>query len=117
MTDKLTPQQDSKGRFVTGNIGGGRPKGARAKLGEEFLKTMLTDYEKHGASVVADVREKSPETYLKVVASILPREIELGEETQDVLATLLGRVDGRTRAIVPVGSQDNVGVVASGTMQ
>lgn len=102
------PEQDSKGRFVAGNSGnGGRPKGARAKLGEEFLKTLLADYNEHGANVIAQVREEKPADYIKVIASILPKEFELGEETQDVLATLLGRVDGRTRAIVPVSDVPN----------
>jgi hypothetical protein len=96
-----TPQQDAKGRFVTGNSGGGRPKGARAKLGEEFLKTMLADYEKHGAAAVEIVRETKPADYLKVIASILPKEFDLGEETVDVLSTLLGRIDGRTRSVLP----------------
>ncbi len=62
---------------------------------------MLSDFKEHGISVVAQVREEKPDQYLKVVASILPKEFELGEETQDVLAALLGRVDGRTRSIIP----------------
>lgn len=101
MPETTGDKQDT--RFKPGQSGNpaGRPKGARAKLGEEFLLTLYADYKEHGESVVAEVRETKPDVYLKVIASILPREIELGEETQDVLATLLGRVDGRTRTIVP----------------
>lgn len=69
---------------VSGNPAG-RPKGARSKLGEKFLKDLLADWEKTGPEVIAAVREEKPDQYLKVVASILPREIEVGEEFAEVL--------------------------------
>lgn len=74
-------------RFKPGQSGNpaGRPKGARSKLGETFLKEMLADFEQHGASVIAAVRDGKPDQYLKVVASILPKEIEFGEEFAGVL--------------------------------
>jgi hypothetical protein len=53
----------------------GRPKGARSKLGEEFLKALLADFEKHGVVAVESVRTDKPDQYLKVIASILPKEI------------------------------------------
>jgi hypothetical protein len=100
--DLTGDKQDT--RFKPGKSGNpaGRPKGARAKLGEDFLKKLLADFQEHGEDVIAKVRDEKPADYIKVVASILPKEIELGEETQDVLATLFGRIDGRTRAVVPV---------------
>lgn len=74
------PQKDEKGRFLPGNSGfGGRPKGARSKLGEHFLKAMLEDFEQHGEGAIATVRDEKPDQYLKVIASILPKEIEAGE--------------------------------------
>ena len=74
---KTIHAKDEKGRFVTGNIGGGRPKGARAKLGEEFLQDMLADWTEHGKVVIDAVRIDKPDQYLKVVASILPKEMNL----------------------------------------
>ncbi len=97
----MSEDRDGKGRFLTGNNGGGRPKGARSKLGEVFLKELLADFVEHGAKAIIDVREDKPDQYLKVVASILPKEIEPGEETVNILAELLARIDGRTRTIVP----------------
>ncbi len=39
----MKPEQDAKGRFIPGNNGGnGRPKGARNKLGEDFLEALLS---------------------------------------------------------------------------
>jgi hypothetical protein len=77
MSDAKKPAKDARGRFITGNIGGGRPRGARSKLGEEFLEALLTDWQQHGVTVIAKVREEKPEQYLRVVASIIPKEIEV----------------------------------------
>lgn len=61
--------------FTVGNPG--RPKGARSKLGEEFLQDMLADWAENGKAVIETVRAEKPEQYLKVVASILPKEMNL----------------------------------------
>ena len=54
----------------------GRPKGSRNKLGEQFLAQVLADFEQHGGEVIERVRRENPETYLRVVASLLPRQTE-----------------------------------------
>ena len=54
----------------------GRPKGSRNKLGEEFITEIYNDCCEHGAAALKKVRENRPEVYVKVVASLLPREIE-----------------------------------------
>ena len=93
----------------SGNLAG-RPKGARSKLGEEFLQAMLADFTEHGVKAIETVRDEKPDQYLKVVASILPKEIEAGENTINVLAELLARIDGRTRTIVPAIVDDRPAV-------
>jgi hypothetical protein len=67
--------KDAKGRFLPGNSGGGRPKGARSKLSEEFLAAMLADFQVNGVATIAAVRNEKPEAYLRVIASLLPKEI------------------------------------------
>lgn len=37
----------------------GRPKGARNRLGTQFLEALETDFNKYGAQAIALVREKS----------------------------------------------------------
>jgi hypothetical protein len=75
------PEKDPQtGRFVTGNIGGGRNKGARNKLGEAFLQAMLKDFTEHGEDVIVKVREEKPDVYLKTVASILPQQLNVKVE-------------------------------------
>ena len=82
-------KRDENGRFIVPPVSPGRPKGARNKLGTEFLEKMLADFQKHGESVIEKVRDEKPDQYLKVVASILPKEIELGEDTIDSIASVI----------------------------
>ena len=75
---KPKPEQDEKGRFVAGNSGnGGRPKGSRNKLGEAFVAALLNDWEENGVEAIAKVRAEKPDAYLKVIASILPKELNV----------------------------------------
>ena len=69
----------------------GRPRGARSKLGEEFLSAMHADFAKHGSATIQMVRQERPHDYLKVVASVLPKEMnvttsQLEEMSDDDLA-------------------------------
>jgi hypothetical protein len=77
----------------------GRPKGARSKLGELFLENLLTDFQQHGVAAIEKVREDDVTQYVKVVASILPKELEAGERLGNILEDILARVDGRTRTV------------------
>ena len=65
----------------------GRPRGSRNKLGEDFLADVYADWAEHGASVLGEVREKSPAIYLRVVASLVPRHLAIetiGDEFDDM---------------------------------
>lgn len=70
----------------------GRPKGSRHKLGEDFLRKLQQDFASHGEEVIQKVRGERPQDYLKVVASILPKEIELGEEMQQFVSEITRKV-------------------------
>ena len=90
------PAKDEKtGRFLPGNSGGpGKPKGSRNKLGEAFLTDLQADWAEHGSAAIATVRQERPHEYLKVVASILPKELNvrvdpLEEMDDDELTAIL----------------------------
>jgi hypothetical protein len=72
-------------QFKPGNPG--RPKGSRNKLGEAFLEKLLEDFAEHGVEAIAACRTNSPETYVRVIAGILPKEIQ-AEVTQRFVARL-----------------------------
>jgi hypothetical protein len=69
----------------TGNKAG-RPKGSRNKINEEFLAALCEDFELHGKEVIVKVREERPDVYLKVVASLQPKEIDVRERTIEDLS-------------------------------
>ncbi len=88
--ERPKPEQDKKGRFVAGNSGnGGRPKGARAKLGEAFLKAMQESFAQNGPETIEKVRNEKPDQYLKVIASILPKELDLTDDTVQAMVRVM----------------------------
>ena len=69
----------NRNRFLPGNDGhgGGRPLGSRNKLQGDFLKALAVDFAEHGAGVIKIARIEKPIEYLKVIASVLPKELVL----------------------------------------
>jgi hypothetical protein len=109
-----TAQKPQIGRpFEPGNRANpaGRPKGSRNKLGEQFLADMYSDWQQNGASVIASVRAEKPEVYLKVVASILPKELNIKVSELDDLsdADLDRRIATIAKTIVEAGNGDPLG--------
>src|SRR5262245_61396073 len=56
---------------------GGRQKGTRNKLGGVFLEKLLSEFEQYGEEAIRICRVERPHEFLKIVASILPKEFEL----------------------------------------
>lgn len=61
--------------FEKGNSG--RPKGSRNRLSEAFIEALADDFDAHGPVVIETVRLEKPDQYLKVIASILPKDLKL----------------------------------------
>jgi hypothetical protein len=51
-----------------------RPSGSRNLLGQQFVAAVSEDWTKHGATVLAKVRNNNPSAYLRVVASLVSRD-------------------------------------------
>jgi hypothetical protein len=83
----LTASKKRGRPFVTGVSGNpnGRPKGSRNKLTETFLDIIASDFAEHGAEAIERVREGDPVMYLRIVGSLVPRElIAKREQSPDV---------------------------------
>ncbi len=81
----------------------GRPKGSRNKLNETFLQALAEDFEANGKEVIEKVRKDRPQDYLKVIAAVLPKRMEIedatparpaSELTDDELATIISGSNG-----------------------
>lgn len=122
MSDDAIPsgeKRDERGKFIVPPKSPGRPKGSRNKLGEEFLKDLLANWEEHGADTIETVRTERPQDYLKVVAATLPKELnvkvnELDELTDEQLARQFAAVAAQLTA---AGFDIGAGVGASEASQ
>jgi hypothetical protein len=55
----------------------GRPKGARNKLGDAFIEALYADWQAHGKLAIEKVRQQRPQEYLKLIASLQRKHVEL----------------------------------------
>lgn len=95
----------------TGNPAG-RPKGSRNKLGEVFIQAMHDDFAEHGASVIEKVRIEKPDQYLKVVASILPQQLNVRVSEFDELTE--DQIDQRINALARALQLETGTIAAAG---
>lgn len=95
-----TCQRDDKGRFITGNNGGGRKKGACNKLGEAFIDDLHADWAQHGAEVLKQVRTEKPDVYLRVAASLIPKQLHVEANISDRLADIESLTDAEIDTLV-----------------
>lgn len=79
------PQQPKPWLFQPGQSGNplGRQKGSRNKLGEDFIRELQADFHTNGKSAIEEVRKDRPHEYLKVIASLLPKQVEIKEGAFD----------------------------------
>lgn len=110
MTDGTGDQQRPPHLFAPGQSGNpkGRPKGSRNKLGEAFIEALNEDFAKHGPQVIETVRLEKPDQYLKVIASILPKQLEIKEGAFD------GVSDDDLAALI-AAARSALGVAEGGT--
>lgn len=69
---KLRGKPFEKGQSGNPN---GRPKGSRNKLTDMFLAAVADDFAEHGAEAIEHVRKADPAAYLKLVGTLVPRDL------------------------------------------
>ena len=56
---------------------GGRTKGVKNRLSHAFLTALADDFEQHGVDAIKIARVERPVEYVRIVASLMPRELEI----------------------------------------
>jgi hypothetical protein len=87
------------GRFAPGFSGnpGGRAAGVRNKINADFLRELSDAFDRRGKEVIERAMDEEPVQVLKVLASLLPRDVQistrpLSELTDDDLVAALGLI-------------------------
>ena len=75
-TEPTVPDQ-KPWQFKPGQSGNpaGRPKGSRQKLAESFLADLAAHWSLNGKNALQEAYEKNPVEYVRVVASLLPKNV------------------------------------------
>ena len=90
------------GRFKKGNVGGGRPKGSRSKIGAAFFDDLYEDWLEHGADTIRRVRQEKPDQYLRTVAVTLPQQIEVTSPEKELSDEQLAAALDALNAVVAI---------------
>jgi hypothetical protein len=77
MSADITVAKQRGRPFTAGTSGNpdGRPKGSRNKLTETFLDIVAKDFAENGAEAIERVRREDPVMYLRIVGSLIPRDL------------------------------------------
>lgn len=97
--------RNQDGTFTKGVSGNpaGKPKGARHQLTENFVKALSDDFAEHGVAAIKAVRSEKPDQYLKVIASLVPKDVNLTVNNMDDMsdAELAERIQSLAATLAP----------------
>ena len=57
----------------------GTAKGTPQRLTAKLFDTLCADFDVHGADAIRSCREEQPQGYLRLIAGLLPKEIDLND--------------------------------------
>lgn len=85
----------------------GRPKGTRNKLQTDFFTALSADFAEHGKGAIEAVRKDDPSAYVKVVASLMPKELTITQPLQELTDEQLDAAVATVRAILDAKGSGN----------
>jgi hypothetical protein len=106
MTESTKDQQRPPHLWRPGQSGNfaGRPKGSRNKLAEDFIADCHKAWQERGAEAIERVIDSDPGTFLKIVAGILPKDVNMRVTQLDDLTDeqLLRKLNSLTEMARPL---------------
>ena len=79
---------------------GGKPVGARNRLQGDFLRAIADDFATHGKRAIVTMREEKPAEYIRAIASLMPKELEITRPLDDVSDDELNAAITAVRAVI-----------------
>jgi hypothetical protein len=64
----------------------GSTGGALNSLGEELVASLYDSYEQDGRAAIERVREEDPVAFIRIIVSVLPKEVKLNHSPPDELS-------------------------------
>lgn len=73
-------------QFKPGNKAnpGGKPVGARNRLQGDFMNALAEDFAANGIDAIKVCRTEKPEQYVRIIASLMPKELEVKRPLEDL---------------------------------
>lgn len=80
------PKRSNLKPFVKGQSGnpGGKPVGARNRVQGDFIRAIAEDFEQHGRDAIQRCRLEKPDVYLRVIATMMPKELQESRPLEDL---------------------------------
>lgn len=86
----------------SGNVGG-RPREARNKLSNAFVQALLTSFNVRGVEAIERVIDEDPGAYLRVIASVMPKELDITNNIGDLSDEQLADVITALQSAISAG--------------
>ncbi len=91
--------------FEKGHKGPGRAKGARNRIAYKLIEALERDFQEHGEEAVKIARIERPVEYLKIIASVIPKEFSLEDNrlndlNDDELEILINELRAKLRTAI-----------------
>ena len=104
MADRTAPRARPGRKAPAGTA---TTKRTKKTLGDDFLNAVRADFRAHGAGVIAAVRADKPDQYLKIVQSVLPKDLHVSLDHLETLSDdeIRRRIRGLEAVLGPFGDQ------------
>jgi hypothetical protein len=100
----LLPRQSTQ--FQRKNPGGGRPKGSKNKISEDFLQDFHAAWLTHGKATLEKMIAERPSEFVKIAASLIPKNFHIQQAVaeQPVISIAIDPLSDLTKRVENAGS-------------